>query len=64
MTRTTGGLSVSVLAGHIKATDQPMHPEIGKQVKMSDDLHLSFTPEIAQQWIDILTTITTKESNA
>jgi hypothetical protein len=63
-TRTAGGLSVSVLAGHITATSQPMHPEVGKQVRMSDDLYFSFTPEIAQQWITVLQKIADEGNNA
>lgn len=55
--RTNGGLSVSVLAGHIKATSQPIHPEIGQQVRMTDDLYFHITPAVAKQWIETLTPI-------
>jgi hypothetical protein len=63
MTRTTSIVSVSVIAGPIKATSQPPHPQLGQQVAVGDDLYLHITAEVAQQWIDVLTTIT-KESNA
>lgn len=59
--RTTGNVSVSVAAGHIKATSQPTNPEIGQQVSMGDDLYFHITPEIARQWIGVLETIA-KES--
>lgn len=55
--RTTGNVSVSVLAGHIRATSQPIHPEIGQQVSMGDGLYFSITPAIAKQWIETLTPI-------
>lgn len=55
--RTNGGISVSVLAGHIKATSQPIHPEIGQQVSMGDDLYFHITAEVARQWISVLETI-------
>jgi hypothetical protein len=60
---TTSIVSVSVVAGHINATSQPPHPQIGQQVKMGDNLYMHITPAVAQQWIDVLTTIT-KENNA
>jgi hypothetical protein len=60
---TTSIVSVSVVAGHINATSQPPHPQIGQQVKMGDNLYMHITPDVARQWIDVLTTIT-KESNA
>lgn len=59
--KTTGHTSVSVIAGHIRATTQPIHPEIGKQVSMSDNLYFSITPEIARQWIGVLEAIITAE---
>ncbi|WP_426940287.1 hypothetical protein [Pseudarthrobacter sp. S6] len=59
--KTTGHTSVSVIAGHIRATSQPIHPEIGKQVSMGDNLYISITPAIAQQWIGVLETITAEE---
>lgn len=55
--RTTGNVSVSVLAGHIKATSQPTHPEIGQQVSMGDGLYFSITAATAKQWIETLTPI-------
>ena len=57
MSTNKGNVSVSVLAGHITATSQPIHPQIGKQVKMGDDLYFNIKPEIAAQWIAVLETI-------
>jgi hypothetical protein len=56
--RTTGDLSVSVIAGHIEATSQPPHPEIGQQVKMGDSrLYFHIKPDVARQWIGVLESI-------
>lgn len=55
--RIEGNLSVSIRAGHITATSVPTHPQIGKQVSMSDDLYFHITPDIAKQWIETLTPI-------
>jgi hypothetical protein len=57
MTNTTSIVSVSVVAGHIDTTSQPPHPQIGQQVKMGDNLYMHITPDVAQQWIDVLTGI-------
>jgi len=56
-TRIAGHLSVSVLAGHITITPQPIHPQIGQQVRMGDDLHFHITPEIAAQWLPVIHSI-------
>ncbi|HCF99593.1 MAG TPA: hypothetical protein DEV93_03515 [Chloroflexi bacterium] len=55
--RTTGHVSVSVRAGHITATSQPIHPQIGKQVEMGNDMYFHITPEVAAQWLPVLTKI-------
>ena len=57
MSKIKGHVSVSVLAGHIEATGRPIHWDIGQQVRMGDDLHFHITPEIAAQWIPVLTKI-------
>ena len=56
---TEGTVGVSITAGHIAATDQPMHPVIGQQVSMGTDaaFMLHITPEVAKQWISVLETI-------
>ncbi len=59
--RTSGHVSVSVTAGPIAVTSQPLHPQIGQQVTMGDTLYFHITPAVARQWIEVLTTIT-KES--
>ncbi len=61
---TEGIVGVSIIAGHIRTTGQPVS-RIGQQVFMGGgiDLSIHITPEIARQWIDVLTTIT-KEANA
>lgn len=50
----TGILSVSAIAGPIRATSQPRNPNIGQQVTMGDDLYFHITPEVARQWIGVL----------
>ena len=57
MSTTKGNVSVSVLAGHITATERPISDLIGKQVMMGDDLYFHITPEVAAQWIAVLETI-------
>jgi hypothetical protein len=56
---TDGTVGVSITAGHIAATDQPRHPVIGQQVVMGTDaaFMLHITPDVARQWIDVLTPI-------
>jgi hypothetical protein len=54
MNRTTSIVSVSVIAGPIAATSQPVHPRLGQQVALGDDLYLHITAEVAQQWISVL----------
>ncbi len=63
MTRESeGNLSVSITAGHIRATSQPQHPLIGQQVAMGNgDLHFHITPEIARQWVGVLEQIVAEE---
>lgn len=58
-----GTVGVSITAGHIAATDQPMHPVIGQQIVMGTgvDFMLHITPEVAAQWIGVLEPIA-KES--
>ena len=56
--RLTGHVTVSVTAGHLRATSQPVHPEIGQQVEMGENLYFHITPAIARQWIDVLKSIT------
>jgi len=55
-TTTEGTVGVSITAGHIAATDQPMHPVIGQQIVMGTgiDFMLHITPGVARQWIDVL----------
>jgi hypothetical protein len=55
MSRTN--LSVSVVAGDIKATTQPSREDIGQQVRMGDDLYFHIKPEVAAQWLPVLTKI-------
>lgn len=53
-----GDVSVAVLAGHLQPTDQAIHPRIGKQVNMGDTgLYFHILPEVAAQWIEVLTPI-------
>lgn len=61
---TAGTVGVSITAGHIHATDQPMHPRIGQQIFMGDkaELAIHITADVARQWISVLETIT-EESN-
>ena len=54
---TTGSIYVSVNAGHIKAANLPPHEIIGQQVRMGDDLYFHITPDVARQWIGVLTTV-------
>lgn len=56
---TEGTVGVSIVAGHIAATDQPPHPRIGQQVFMGAgaDFALHITAEVARQWIQTLTPI-------
>lgn len=53
---TEGTVGVSITAGHIKATDQPIHKTIGQQVFMGTggDFAIHITPETARQWIGVL----------
>lgn len=57
----TGFVQVSVIAGPLHPTPQPVHDELGQQFTMNDDFHLHLTPETARQWITTLTPIATKE---
>lgn len=56
---TEGTVGVSITAGHIAATDQPMHPKIGQQVSMGTDAKfmLHITPDVARQWVGVLSKI-------
>jgi len=60
---TEGTVGVSITAGHIAATDQPMHPVIGQQIVMGTgiDFMLHITPTVAAQWLTVLEPIA-KES--
>ena len=51
-----GTVGVSIVAGHITATDQPPHPRIGQQIVMgsSHEFMLHITPDVAAQWIGVL----------
>ena len=53
---TEGTVGVSIVAGHIAATDQPIHPRIGQQVFMGSGADFAFhiTPDVARQWIGVL----------
>jgi len=55
-TTTEGTVGVSITAGHIAATDQPLHPVIGQQIVMGTgvDFMLHITPDVARQWIGVL----------
>lgn len=57
-----GTLSLSIIAGPIRATRHPINERIGKQFTMGADLSFHITPEMARQWIGVLETIT-EESN-
>jgi len=63
MTTPEGTVGVSITAGHIAATDQPIHPVIGQQIVMGTgaDFMLHITPEVAAQWLTVLEPIA-KES--
>lgn len=52
-----GSISVSLLAGNITATTRPLHPEIGQQIRMNDDFYFHITPEVAAQWLPVITKI-------
>lgn len=49
-----GIISVSAVAGPIRATNHPRNQKIGQQVTMGDDLYFHITPEVARQWIGVL----------
>lgn len=51
-----GTVGVSIVAGHITATDQPPHPRIGQQIVMgsSHEFMLHIAPDVARQWISVL----------
>jgi hypothetical protein len=53
---TEGTVGVSITAGHIAATKQPLHPVIGQQVVMGAGINfmLHITPDVARQWIGVL----------
>jgi hypothetical protein len=55
--RTATIVSVNVIAGPIRATDQPRHEKLGKQVAMGDDLYFNLTPEVAAQWLPVIAEI-------
>ncbi len=55
---TAGLVSVSVIAGHIEAVDQPPHELIGQQIRMGDNFYFHITAETARQWVGVLNTIT------
>lgn len=59
-----GTVGVSIVAGHIYATDLPPNPRIGQQVSMGADqsFMLHITPLIAKQWISVLTNIANEGS--
>jgi hypothetical protein len=57
MSTTEGLVSVSLIAGHIAATDQPPHEMIGQQIRMGDYLHFHITADTARQWVGVLETI-------
>jgi len=63
MTTPEGTVGVSITAGHIAATDQPMHPVIGQQIVMGTgvDFMLHIRPEVARQWIGVLSEIAEAE---
>lgn len=56
---TEGTVGVSIVAGHIAATDQPIHPSIGQQVFMGTggDFAIHITPAIARQWLPVIAEI-------
>lgn len=58
----TGNVSISITAGHIAATSRPLHPLIGQQVRMSDDLYFHITPEVAAQWLPVIANIAKGEN--
>lgn len=55
--RTNTIVSVNIIAGHIRATDQPRHELLGQQVTMGQDLYFNLTPEVAAQWLPVIQTI-------
>lgn len=55
--RTTTIMSATIIAGPMRASDRPRHEVLGQQIAMSDDLKLFITPEIAQQWLPVITKI-------
>lgn len=59
-----GTVGVSITAGHIAATDRPLHPVIGQQVVMGTgaDFMLHITPAVARQWIGVLEAIAASKS--
>lgn len=52
---TEGIVGVSIIAGHIRVTDQPVS-RIGQQVVMGrdGDFTLHITPETARQWLPVI----------
>ncbi len=56
-TRTSTIVSVNIIAGPIRATSQPRHEKLGQQVRLGDDLYFNITPEVAQQWLPVITKI-------
>jgi hypothetical protein len=63
MTRTKTIVSVNVIAGPIRATDQPRHEKLGQQVAMGEDLYFNLTPETAQQWLPVIQQIANEGIN-
>ena len=59
----SGAVSVSIVAGPIKATGNG-NPASGHQIKMGDDgrVFIHLTPEVAAQWLPVIQKIA-EESN-
>lgn len=62
---TEGIVGVSIIAGHLRATDEPAHPKIGRQVFMGrgSEFAIHITNETAKQWIETLTPIANEGIN-
>jgi len=61
--KVSGEITAAIQAGHIEATaTKPNH--IGQQLAMAGSgIHIYITPDVARQWIGVLTPIA-EESNA
>jgi hypothetical protein len=57
-----GRVMSTIHAGDIELTGRQAGAA-GHQVKMGHELHIYISAETAKQWIDVLKTITTEESN-